>query len=423
MANQDLVARLRASLARQEEQLRSSLILNPVENVPPAEDIAVTSSLLHGLYNSDKDRSRDQRLSTPIQFAGRRQLEQDSREIYSAWAKALGAADVTLRVLSGLHAHIVLFMAMARPGQSVLLMPIEAGGHLSGRAIQERLGLEVIDMVVDTEGMCVDMPATLERCEARQPDFVFIDRSEGLVFEDFSPLADVARERSAFDGSQYLTNILAGDHPNPFGWGYDLFVASVHKNFPGPQKALIASSRDDEPWRAVLGGISTYVSNLHVAATYAAGLTLGRTEWLAAYSRRMLGVAVALEEALGERGVPVVRRRSDLPPTHHIWIREDDRERAFTTYERLEACRIMTNYRQLPYSLGHGLRLGVSAAVGLGLEEADVPELAELITMVRRDGATPALERKARSFNRDIWQRARSSQSVPHQQNGARWLA
>jgi glycine hydroxymethyltransferase len=406
VGGEDLAARLRASLAKQEEQIRSSLILNPVENVPPSEDIAAAASLVHGLYNSDKSRTRDQRLSAPIQFAGRQQLERDSRDIYNAWAEALGAADVTLRVLSGLHAHIVLFMAMARPGQSVLLMPVEAGGHLAGRAIQERLGLEVIEMAVDLEGMCIDMPTTLERCEARQPDFVFVDRSEGLVFEDFSPLADVARERSVFDASQYLTNILAGDHPNPFDWGYDLLVASVHKNFPGPQKALIATGRDDELWRAILGGVSTYVSNLHVASTYAAGLTLARTDWLAVYSRQMLDVAIALEAALVDLGVPVVRRPPGLPPTHHLWIREQDRERAFTSYENLEACRILTNYRILPYGLGHGLRLGVNSAVNLGLEEADAPELAELIADVRRLGATPALERKARAFNREIWQRS-----------------
>lgn len=404
MGDHDLATRLRASLARQEEQLRSSLLLNPVENVPVAEDIAAASSVLHGLYNSDKERGREQRLATPIQFAGRQDLERDSRAIYAAWANALGAADVTLRVLSGLHAHIVLFMAMARPGQSVLLLPIEAGGHLGGRAIQERLGLKVIDMVVDAERMCVDIPATLERCEDR-PDFVFVDRSEGLVFEDFSQLAEVASKRTVFDGSQYLTNIIAEDHPNPFEWGYDLLVASVHKNFPGPQKALIATGRDDELWRSVLGGVSTYVSNLHVASIYAAGLTLSRSEWLATYSRRMLNVAVALEGALHDQGVPVVRRPQGPPPTHHIWIREPDREAAFTSYESLEACRILTNYRTLPYGLGHGLRLGVNAAVRAGLREDDVPRLAELIAEARRHGPLPTLERRARAFNREIWER------------------
>src|SRR5580704_16655430 len=117
-------ARLRHSLAQQITLLHSSLILNPVENFPFADDISVLSGPLHGLYNSDKPRSRAQRLETPIQFAGRQGQESDSRAIYDAWADALGASDATLRLLSGLHAHIILFMALARPGESVLLLPV-----------------------------------------------------------------------------------------------------------------------------------------------------------------------------------------------------------------------------------------------------------------------------------------------------------
>jgi glycine hydroxymethyltransferase len=397
---------LRGSLQRQEEILRSSLVLNPVENFPFPEDIAPVASAMHGIYNSDKTRDRAQRLETPIQFAGRREVESDVRSIYSAWARALGAADATLRPLSGLHAHIVLFMAMAQAGQSVLLLPTRAGGHMSGKAIVERLGLEVTEMEVDEAGMCVDIDATLTRCAEQPPDFVFVDRSEGLVFEDFSRLAGVARSATIFDASQYLSNVVAGEHPNPFEWGFDLMVASVHKNFPGPQKALLASRRNDETWRRLTGGVSTYVSNMHTPSIYAAGLTLARSDWLSAYSKRMLAIAPALEAELADRGVPVVRRRDDLPPTHHIWIREEDRERAFVTYERLEQCLILTNFRQLPYSLGYGIRLGVNAAVRLGMNEDDVSRLAELIAEVRRRGATDALRREARSFSRSIWSRS-----------------
>ena len=46
---------------------------------------------------------------------------------------------------------------------------------------------------------------------------------------------------SVFDASQYLVNVIVGDHPNPFDYGFDLVVSSVHKNFPGPQKALLAT--------------------------------------------------------------------------------------------------------------------------------------------------------------------------------------
>ena len=401
-----LAAKLRASLHEQEQLLRSSLVLNPVENFPVPADLEVTAGPLHGLYNSDKTRTREQRLETPMQFAGREALERDSRLVYDAWAEALGAADATLRVLSGLHSHTVLFMAMARPGQTVLLLPVRAGGHLSGRAIVERLGLRVIEMPVDETAMSVDMSATLELCVRERPDYVFVDRSEGLVYEDFSPLAEVEGPTKIFDASQYLTNVLCGDHPNPFEWGYDLMVASVHKNFPGPQKALLATGRRDDRWQSLLKGVSTFVSNMHVASTYAAGLTLSRRDWLQDYSRRMLTVALELEDALHERGVPVVRRRRDLPATHHVWIRECDRGRAFATYENLERCLIMTNFRTLPYSLGPGIRIGVNSAVRLGAKESDVPHLADLIASIRAEGPTPSLREEARAFSQTIWSRA-----------------
>ena len=408
-----LFATLRASLVEQEELLHSSLVLNPVENFPFPADLEVTSGPLHGLYNTDKVRTREQRLETPMQFAGRVALERDSRLVYDAWASALGAADTTMRVLSGLHAHTVLFMAMARPGETVMLLPIRAGGHLSGQAIVERLGLRVIEIPTDDEAMSIDMPAALELCERERPDYVFVDRSEGLVYEDFSSLAAVEGPTKIFDASQYLTNIICDDHPNPFGWGYDLMVASVHKNFPGPQKALLATKRHDERWKSLLKGVSTFVSNMHVASTYAAGLTLSRRTWLQNYSQQMLQVAVQLEDALHEHGVPVVQRRRDLPPTHHVWIREGDRDQAFTTYERLERCSIMTNFRTLPYSLGQGIRIGVNSAVRLGMNVGDVPRLAELIALIRDQGATPALRAEAIAFNQMIWSRASAHDSSP----------
>jgi glycine hydroxymethyltransferase len=399
-----LAPALRDSLDRQERLLRTSLVLNPVENFPFPEDLAVAAGPLHGLYNSDKVRTREQRLVTDHQFAGRAALEADSRSAYAAWAAALGAEDATLRLLSGLQAHAVLFMSISRPGARVLLLSVQAGGHMSTGAILGRLGLQVTEMPVDDHGMCVDLQRTLAMCEDDRPDFVFVDRSEGLVVEDFSSLTEVGAV-SIFDASQYLTNVIVGDHPNPFADGFDLVVSSVHKNFPGPQKALLATRTVDETWRDLLRGASSYVSNMHVASTYAATLTLARSRWLASYSRRMLVCATALEDELLARGVPAVERPRDQVPTHHVWIREGSRARAYDTFEALEACGIFTNYRRLPYSLGFGVRLGLSAAVRIGLDEADVPALAELIAAIRRDGATSPLQRAARAFSQLLWER------------------
>src|SRR5262249_31279495 len=91
---------LAKSLARQDRIFRSTLILNPVENLPFPEDISPASGFLHGLYNTDKIRSPEQQKNTLIQFAGRQRISHDVRQIYEAWVKALGAADISMRLMT-----------------------------------------------------------------------------------------------------------------------------------------------------------------------------------------------------------------------------------------------------------------------------------------------------------------------------------
>ena len=394
---------LRLGHKRFEEVVRGSIILNPVESIVFADDIGVASSITHGLYNTDKVRTRDQRRQTDHQFAGRDELARLSQRVYQAFAKALKADAATLRLLSGLNAHQVLFMSLAEPGQTVLLLPVKAGGHTSGAPILERLGLRVVEMVVDLDNRCIDIDATLNLCPS--PDFVMVDRSEGIVIEDFSALANIPGAVTIFDASQYLTHVITGDHPNPFDIGFDLILSSTHKNFPGPQKALIATRTVDETWQRLLRGISTHVSNMDVTSTIAAGLTLSRRPWLDQYSKGMLAAAVSLEDELAEHGVPTIRRDRHAVPTHHLWISEPSRDKAFNTFEALERARIMTNFRKLPYDQGLGLRLGVNTIVRQGIQEVEISQLAMLIAEIRNCGPTPALRHETRDLAQRLWAR------------------
>lgn len=400
---ESLYEELKASLREQEAAFRTTLILNPVENIPFAADIEPASGFLHGLYNTDKVRTPEERAQTVHQFAGRDRIAVDSRRIYGAWADALGAADLSMRLLSGLHAHAVLFMALAKAGESVVLLPVIGGGHMSTKAILERLGLDVIDMPIDLEGRRVDVGATRKLLRSRRPDYVFVDRSEGLNYEDFSEILEGYRGVSIFDASQYLSNVLAGDHTNPFAMGFDLVVSTLHKNFPGPQKALVATRQKTDSWSRLLSGISTYVSNMHSYGTYTAGLSLERRGWIGWYSHTMLLNATLLEDHLAASGVDVVRRRRDVPPTHHLWIRAEGQQAAFGMFQDLEACGFLTNFRKLPYELGFGLRLGLNAATRTGLTPDRVPRLADLIAEALREGASSHLTRRCRAFVKAAW--------------------
>jgi glycine hydroxymethyltransferase len=222
MADSNLAGGQSLSLQRQERLMRTSLILNPVENVPFLEDLGPASGPLHGLYHTDKLRSAAQQRATDHQFSGRRRLAYHMRRVYRAWADALQASDLTMRLLSGLHAHTVVFMAMTRPGQRVLLLPEVAGGHMSTKSILERLSLQVVEMAIDADDLGVDISRTIDIATAAQVDFVFVDRSEGLVYEDFSEVVSAAGKPAVFDAPQYLSNIVAGDFPNPFSMGIGL---------------------------------------------------------------------------------------------------------------------------------------------------------------------------------------------------------
>lgn len=185
------------------------LILNPVENLPQLiTDNAHKNT--HGLYVSDKLKTDEIIKSSIIGFSGRRKENYDVRKIYADWKVALDVKNFSMRLLSGLHAHTVLFMGLGNIGDTVMILPIEAGWHFSTKKILERLGYNVIEAVPDYENYAIDTEKTLQIINRETPKFVFIDRSEGIYYEDFTELVKCVGENcgTMFDASQYLTNIL-----------------------------------------------------------------------------------------------------------------------------------------------------------------------------------------------------------------------
>jgi len=390
------------SLERQREMFASSIVLTPVDSLPFCLADREHTGFLHGLYLTDKVRDREAALDAVIQFGGREEAARDIAEIHRLLAEMLGAAEGSLRLLAGLQAHAVAFMSIADIGETVMLLPAEGGGHFNSHAILQRLGLHTIDMPLDYERLCVDHEATLDLIEREKPDFVFVDRSEGLRYEDFSFLGSLEGVVKIFDASQYLTPIITGRYENPLDWGFDLMLFTVHKSFPGPQKAGIVGRESGDLWKTLLAGLSTFVSSSHAENSYLFGLSLLRRQWLETYSERFLETALALETQLEDRGVPLVPRESQgasaWPATHHIWTRAKDREVAFLQYERLMEAGVLVNYRQLPYRLGYGLRLGTTHAAVAGIDAACAGDLASIIAAALNETSGAGLREQVREL-------------------------
>jgi len=254
-------ADLLRSLAQQRRRLAESIVLTPVDSLPFSLADREHTAFLHGVYLSDKVRDRETAKDAAIQFGGREQASRDLVAIHELLAHTFGAAAGSLRLLAGLQAHAATFMSIAAIGETVLLLPAEAGGHFNTHHILRRLGLRTIDLPIDATRLCVDRAAALEVVAAERPDFVFVDRSEGLRYEDFSFIGELAGPVKLFDASQYVAQIVTGRYENPLAWGFDLMLFTLHKSLPGPQKAAIVARTRDELWERLVAGLSTLVSS------------------------------------------------------------------------------------------------------------------------------------------------------------------
>lgn len=384
-------------LTKLQNAFEQSLILNPTENIPmytPKYNL----DFFEGLYVSERFKD----VNDKVIFAGRNNYIKFFESIKQEWKKRLNAYDVDLKTLSGLNAHLILFLCVAKSNETIMLLPEICGGHFATTKILQNLGLKVIHMVSDNQEMKVDVEKTKELIEKYRPKYIFVDRSEGLIYEDFSWLSEYNFAFKIFDASQYLSQILTGTYQNPFDMGFDMIVSTLHKNYPGPQKGIIAVNSHNDVWSTYLQNAKTYISNTHPMAIAKSLMPILDMIDFNEYSDLNILCCKELEELLLAYKVPIVKRAKELQPTLHIWILCASKEESYEYFLKLEQLNILTNYRLLPYNLGYGLRIGVSAAVRSGLRPKHLKELATIMATAYTKPLDSKLRKRAYKLIKSI---------------------
>lgn len=353
-----------------------SLILNPTENIP--FEMKYDIDFLEGLYIHDTYKGIDAK----VHFGGREIFFEEMTSLYKHWEIMLNAKASTFKLYSGLHAHIILFMSIASIGDKVLLLSEQAGGHYATTKILNRLGMKTKHFVTDDLNMHIDVEKTKVLINTWEPQFIFVDRSDGLYYEDFKWLKEFPNCYKIFDASQYLTHILANDYVNPFEMGADLILTSLHKNYPGPQHAAFFTRKIDETWQEIKSGISLYVSNSHPREILRTVLTCPSILLIKDYSKKMLENSRVLENTLITHDVPIIERSDRYPPTQQIWIPSQNQEKGYAFFQRLEEIGFLASFRELPYQKGFGLRLGTAAATRQNLTPEVAKEVGQIISTV-----------------------------------------
>ena len=354
----------------------NSLVLNPTENFP--DYYQFNTEVFEGLYVSERHKNKND----IVIFGGRDEsinLYNFSKEL---WKKHLNASDVDLKTFSGLNAHLILFLCIAKRGDKILLLPENAGGHFSTEEMLKKIGLNVLHFAINNNERCIDKEKSLAIIKESKPNFIFIDRSEGLIYENFDWLNDITDCVKVFDASQYLTQIITGYYPNPLLKGFNYLISTLHKNYPGPQKCIIATNKTNKQWKDFLKDSKTFISNTHPENIFKSVIPLLNISKLHNYSSICIECCSLLNQELILRKLPVVLRNKNELSTLHIWLLPKTKNDAYNLFLKLEQVNILVNYRKLPYDLGYGLRIGVNAAVKQGLRPYHIPHLAEIISEV-----------------------------------------
>lgn len=380
------------------EKFETSLILNPTENVPNYYDLQKTS-FFSGLYVSERFKD----VNDKVIFAGRNDYIGFFEYIKKEWVNELNAFDVDLKTLSGLNAHLVFFLCTLKHGDKVMVLPEICGGHFATEQILRNIGAQTYQMIPDFKHFSVDIDKTIEIIQNEHINYIFVDRSEGLYYEDFSWLKRCNSCYKIFDASQYISSILCKRFQNPFDMGFDMIITTLHKNYPGPQKGLLAvKSQNDDVWKQYLSNAKTYISNTHPKSIADSLMPLLNKALLEEYCFSCERCTKLLENLLVEKSVPVIRKKENLLPTQHIWVLCENKYESYKYYLKLESLGLLTNYRLLPYNLGYGLRIGLNAAILSGLTENHIPLLANIMGEAYEHDITHNLEKKCQIFIKDV---------------------
>jgi glycine hydroxymethyltransferase len=317
---------------------------------------------------------------------------------------------------SGTQANQAVFFALLEPGDRVLSMALDAGGHLSHGLKANFSGrlFEVAHYGVRAETGLIDYDGLLRQARSFRPRLLICGGSSYPRALDFARLRSIADEAGAWLMADiaHIAGLVAGSaHPSPFPHCH-VVTTSTNKNLRGPRGGLVLAadaglgSRLD---RAVFPGIQGGPLPEYTAAKAAAFGEALRPEF-AGWAHAVLRNARALAAMLACRGYTVVTGGTDTP-----LVLLDLRPKGLTgdvASASLESVGIPCNKNLVPTdphppAVTSGLRFGTSGLTTRGLGEPEFEYLGQVIADVLDELPSPPPEtvRRARASVRDIAQR------------------
>ena len=304
-------------------------------------------------------------------------------------AKVLfGAEHANVQPHSGAQANTGAYFAFLKPGDTILGMNLAHGGHLTHGSPVNISGkyFKIIPYGVDEIHHRIDYDNLEKLAREHRPNIIVAGASAYPRIIDFERIGKVAKELGILfmvDMAHIAGLVAAGLHPSPVPYA-DVVTTTTHKTLRGPRGGMIlcrseyAKAIDKAIFPGIQGG-----PLMHVIAAKAVALKEAMSDDFKKYQAQIIKNAAALADKLMKNGFALVSGGTD----NHLML-VDVRNRNLTgkVAERLlDDIGVTVNKNSIPNDpagpmVTSGIRIGTAAVTTRGFNEADMAEIADIIT-------------------------------------------
>ncbi|MEM7334248.1 MAG: serine hydroxymethyltransferase [Chloroflexota bacterium] len=301
-----------------------------------------------------------------------------------------GAGYANVQLHSGSQANLAVFVALLKPGDTVLSMALPAGGHLSHGSKANFSGkwFNVVSYGVDETGH-INYEEMAQLAQQHQPKLMIAGGSAYPRTFDFPKMAEIAQSVGAtfLVDMAHIAGLVAGEvHPNPVPYA-DIVTCTTTKTLRGPRGGIILTR--DPSWKkrlnsAVFPGAQGSI-HLNVIAAKAVCLGEALQSDFKAYAQQVVKNGRILAGTLQEQGFSILSGGTDnhlmLVDVSSAGLTGDQAEKV------IELANLTCNKNPMPGDPTHpmkwrGVRLGVSAVTTRGMKEAEMAQIGRLLSKV-----------------------------------------
>ena len=305
-----------------------------------------------------------------------------------------GAEHANVQPHSGSQANMAVYLALLQPGDTILGMNLDHGGHLTHGSKASISGkyFNACFYGVDQETERIDYDQVLQRAQECRPKIIIAGASAYPRFIDFKRMREIADEVGAYlmvDMAHIAGLVAAGVHPSPVPYAH-VVTTTTHKTLRGPRGALILCK--EELRKKINSAVFPGTQGgplMHIIAGKAVCFKEALSDEFKAYQTQVVKNAAAMADEFTREGVRLVSGGTD----NHLMLADvmSMGKTGMEVQELLDRANITANKNTIPFETQSvkrtsGMRFGTPASTTRGMKEEEMRKVASLIVRLLREG-------------------------------------